>query len=142
MRILALSEANILSFHSMALIAAVGDKGISAQRISNLTNCSRNHLFKVLESLVRAKLIYSTRGPRGGYFLNKPANKIRLIEVFEVLNGKVNEDDICIGRNRQEESFIFFQSICHELTQKFLTYLKETKISDLEPKAHLMFEKE
>jgi Rrf2 family protein len=138
MKILALSEANILSFHSMALIAAAGEKGISAHKISDLTDCSRNHLFKVLESLVRAKLLYSTRGPLGGYHLNKPSKDIMLMEVFEALNGKVIETEICIGRNRHEESFIFFDQLCQELTKRFLTYLKETKISDLEPKARFL----
>ncbi|MDD4149789.1 MAG: Rrf2 family transcriptional regulator [Bacteroidales bacterium] len=135
MKILALSEANILSFHSIALIAAAGENGINAQKISTLTNCSRNHLFKVLESLVRADLIYSTRGPHGGYFLNKPAETIFLLDVFEALNGKVDEDAICIGRNRNEKSFIFFEQLCEKLTTKFLTYLKNTKISDLEDHA-------
>ena len=135
MKILALSEANILSFHSIALIAAAGENGINASKISTLTNCSRNHLFKVLESLVKANLIYSTRGPRGGYFLNKPADTIYLLDVFEALNGKVNEDEICIGRNRKEASFIFFEQLCEKLTTKFLTYLKNTKVSDLEDHA-------
>lgn len=135
MKILALSEANILSFHSMALIAAAGKDGLNAQKISTLTNCSRNHLFKVLESLVRADLIYSTRGPLGGYFLKKPSDTIFLLDVFEALNGKVDEDEICIGRNRNEKSFIFFEQLCEKLTTKFLTYLKTTKISDLEEHA-------
>ncbi|MDD2386320.1 MAG: Rrf2 family transcriptional regulator [Bacteroidales bacterium] len=135
MKILALSEANILSFHSIALIAAAEEKGINALKISELTNCSRNHLFKVLESLVKAGLIYSTRGPRGGYFLNKPADTIYLLDVFEALNGKVDENEICIGRNRNEKSFIFFEQLCQELTNKFLNYLKNTKIADLKDHA-------
>ncbi len=135
MKILALSEANILSFHGMALIAAAGENGINAQKISDLTNCSRNHLFKVLESLVKADLIYSTRGPRGGYFLKRPADTIYLLDVFEALNGKVDEDEICIGRNRNEKSFIFFEQLCQELTGKFLSYLKATKISDFKDHA-------
>jgi len=138
MKILALSEANILSFHSMALIAAAGEGGISAQKISELTNCSRNHLFKVLENLVRANLVYSTIGPLGGYHLKRPAKDIVLVEVFEALNGKVDEENICVGINRHEESFIFFQQLCQELTARYLTYLKSTKISDLEPKARFL----
>ncbi len=141
MRILALSEANILSFHSMAIIASAGEKGISAQKISDLTNCSRNHLFKVLETLVKAKIIFSTRGPLGGYHLNKPADEIYLVEVFEALNGKIDDNDICIGRNRHEESFIFFQELCQELTTKYLKYMRKTKISDLEPRAKFLLKK-
>ncbi len=138
MKILALSEANILSFHSIALIAASEGQGICANKIAKLTKCSRNHLFKVLETMIKAKLIYSTRGPLGGYFLNKPATKIKLIEVFEALNGKIDEDNICVGRNRHEATFGFFQNMCHDLTTRFIKYLKETNVSDLAIKAKII----
>lgn len=139
MRILALSEANILSFHSIALIAAAGENGISAQRIAELTNCSKNHLFKVLELLVKSNIIFSTRGPKGGYHMKASADEITLLIIFEVLNGKVDINDLCVGKNRDEKSFVFFQKMCHDLSLKYIDYLEKTKISDLIPKVkHLL----
>jgi Rrf2 family protein len=137
MKILALSEANILSIHSMAMIAASGDKGLSAQKIAQSTNSSRHHLFKVLETLAKSGLIYSTRGPAGGYHLNKPADTIYLIDIYESLNGKIDENSLCFGKANSELSFAIFENLCKELSYKFLNYLKTTKLSDIKDRAKI-----
>jgi Rrf2 family protein len=137
MKILALSEANILSYHSMAMIAASGDKGLSAQKIAQSTNSSRHHLFKVLETLAKSGLIYSTRGPAGGYHLNKPADAIYLLDIYESLNGKIDENNLCFGKANSELSFVIFENLCKELSYKFLNYLKTTKLSDIKDNAKI-----
>jgi Rrf2 family protein len=137
MKILALSEANILSIHSMAMIAAAGEEGLSAQKIAQSTNSSRHHLFKVLEILAKSGLIYSTRGPAGGYHLNKPADTIYLLDIYESLNGKIDENNLCFGKANSELSFVIFENLCKELSYKFLNYLKSTKLSDIKDKAKI-----
>lgn len=137
MKVLALSEANILSIHSMAMIAAAGIDGINAHKIAEFTNASRHHLFKVLETLARSGLIYSTRGPTGGYYLNKPADSIYLLDIYESLNGKVDETDICFSKNKNELSFSIFDNLCLELSMKFINYLKTTKLSDIKDHANI-----
>lgn len=141
MRILALSEANILSIHSMAIIAASGEDGVSVQNISKYTNCSRHHLFKVMETLAKSGLVYSTRGPAGGFHLNKAADQIYLLEIYEALNGKIDETNICVSKNKSELSFVFFEKLCFELSTRFINYLKSTKLSDIKDKAGFMINK-
>ncbi len=138
MRILALSEANILSIHSMAIIAASGKAGVSVQNIAKYTNCSRHHLFKVLETLAKSGLVYSTRGPAGGFHLKKNAEEIILLDIYEALNGKVDMNNICLSKNNSELSFIFFDRLCLELSTKFINYLKNTKLSDIQDRADFM----
>lgn len=137
MKILALSEANILSIHSMAMIAAAGEDGLSAQKIAQSTNSSKHHLFKVLDTLAKSGLIYSTRGPAGGYHLNKPADTIYLLEIYESLNGKIDENNLCFGKAKSELSFVIFENLCKELSYKFLNYLKTTKLSDIKDHAKI-----
>jgi Rrf2 family protein len=137
MKIIALSEANILSIHSMAMIAAAGDEGLSAQKMAQSTNSSRHHLFKVLDTLAKSGLIYSTRGPAGGYHLNKPADTIYLLEIYESLNGKIDENNLCFGKANSELSFVIFENLCKELSYKFLNYLKTTKLSDIKDHAKI-----
>ena len=141
MNILALSEANILSFHSMALIAAADEKGISAKKISELTKCSRNHLFKVLEILIRAGVIYSTRGPNGGYYMKKPAEEVVLLDIYEALSGKINYDDLLVTKSQKTDTKLFFDKICYDLSIKYIDYMKNTKISDLGIKAEFLLRK-
>lgn len=137
MRVLALNEGNILSFHSLAIIAKTGDKGISAHKLSDLTNCSRHHLFKILETLGRAGFIYSTRGPLGGYCLKKPADEIYLIDVFEAISGKIDYDDICEIEKKDPIHRLIYDNMCKELSQKFIDYLAKTTVADLQDKVKL-----
>jgi Rrf2 family protein len=46
-------------------------------------------LTQVLQALVNGKIIISTRGPRGGYLLAKPANQTTLLEVVNILQGPI-----------------------------------------------------
>ena len=138
MRILALSEANILSIHSMAIIAAAGKDGISANKIAELTSCSKHHLFKVLDTLAKSGFIYSTRGPAGGYHLKKNAEDILLIQLFESLNGQVNEDELCYGKDRGSLNNLLFDNLCSDLSLRFINYMRNTKLSDIMHRANFM----
>lgn len=46
-------------------------------------------LTQILQTLVNGKIILSTRGRSGGYVLAKPANKMTLLEVINLLQGPV-----------------------------------------------------
>lgn len=45
------------------------------------------YLLKILQQLVRANVLYSKRGPRGGFSLAKPANKITVLQIIEAVDG-------------------------------------------------------
>ena len=47
------------------------------------------YLEQIVTPLIAAKLINSTRGPRGGIKLAKPARQIKLSEVIRVLEGPI-----------------------------------------------------
>lgn len=136
MRIIGLSDANILAIHSIALIAASGDSGISVHRIAEITKCSQHHLTKVVDLLSKEGMIYATRGPAGGFHLSRPANQTYLIEIYEAISGKVDESNISLRHTNSKIRLDFFENVCNELSQKFLDYLKSTKLSDLQEKAY------
>jgi Rrf2 family protein len=46
-------------------------------------------LAKILKTLVKAKLVRSTRGARGGYSLAKPASVVSFLDVIEAVEGPV-----------------------------------------------------
>ena len=45
-------------------------------------------LGKILQVLVRHQLLASTKGPRGGFYLNRPAMDIPVMEIIEIIDGK------------------------------------------------------
>jgi Rrf2 family protein len=46
-------------------------------------------LAKILKTLVKAKLVRSTRGAHGGYNLGRPASSISFLDVIEAVEGPV-----------------------------------------------------
>ena len=45
------------------------------------------YLLKILQQLVKANVLLSKRGPRGGFSLARPAKKITLLQVIEAVDG-------------------------------------------------------
>lgn len=62
-------------------------KNIELTRISESQDIPKHFLSKVLQLLVRAKLLVSMKGPTGGFRLGRPADKITLIQIIEAIDG-------------------------------------------------------
>ena len=78
-------------------LLAVGYMGKNADRkiilssaISKEYNIPLEYLLKILQQLVRANILRSKRGPRGGFSLVKPVSKINMMEVIEAIDGPMN----------------------------------------------------
>ncbi|HDS85378.1 MAG TPA: Rrf2 family transcriptional regulator [Phycisphaerales bacterium] len=63
------------------------DGAVLAARISKEYNIPLEYLLKILQQLVRANVLRSKRGPRGGFFLARPAEEITLLEIIEAVDG-------------------------------------------------------
>ena len=57
----------------------------SADRLAETTQVPRRYLHKVLQSLVRAKLVRSQSGPGGGYALAASADEITILDVVNAV---------------------------------------------------------
>jgi len=64
-----------------------GDGLVPAEDISQKYDIPLEYLLKILQQLVRADVLRSKRGPRGGFSLAKATNKISLLEVIEAADG-------------------------------------------------------
>lgn len=64
-----------------------GDGVVLSQDISNRYDIPLEYLLKILQQLVRANVLRSKRGPRGGFSLAKTTNKITMLEVIEAVDG-------------------------------------------------------
>lgn len=63
---------------------------ILSQSISKEYDIPLEYLLKILQQLVRANVLHSKRGPRGGFNLAKPAKKITMLEIIEAVEGPMN----------------------------------------------------
>ncbi len=60
---------------------------VLSQTISKEYNIPLEYLLKILQQLVRANILRSKRGPRGGFLLAKPTSKITMLEIVEAVDG-------------------------------------------------------
>jgi len=83
------SEAFVLGLHASSLIADKKGEKVSVSYIADELKGSLAHLQKVLQRLVKAGVVQSTRGPKGGYVLAQEPGDIRLLDIYEAIDGKM-----------------------------------------------------
>lgn len=93
-----MSEAAALALHAAALLASSPRRPLAARKIARALDASQAHLSKVLQRLAKAGLVTSTRGPAGGFALDRPAGRITLLEVYEAIEGPLGAPDCLFGR--------------------------------------------
>jgi Rrf2 family transcriptional regulator, iron-sulfur cluster assembly transcription factor len=79
-------------------IAAGAEHGpVRVDEIAGVIGCPRNYLSKILHSLVRAGILRSERGPKGGFQLSSPPEKVTLAQVIAPFE-RVGQTRCVLGR--------------------------------------------
>jgi Rrf2 family transcriptional regulator, iron-sulfur cluster assembly transcription factor len=66
---------------------STNERNVDLSEIAEEKKIPKHFLSKILQLLVKHKLLLSMRGPSGGFKLSKPADQISLIEIVEVIDG-------------------------------------------------------
>ena len=129
-KFISISEAASLAIHSMGLIAA-GENKLNVNQIAEITGSSRNHIAKVLQTLVKYGYLVSNRGPRGGFWLKKPADQINLFEIYELMEGVIDRNHCGLHSSPCPFSECVFGGMTRRFTHDFIEYLQNKKLSDI-----------
>ncbi len=123
--VIQISEATSIALHSMVLIARAGGTNVTVKEIVFATGFSHAHSSKVLQQLVRAGLLCSTRGPKGGFLLSRPAAEIALLAIWEAMEGPLDIYTCVVGRNPQACPFdsCILGEFPRRLSEQFRGYL-------------------
>jgi Rrf2 family transcriptional regulator, iron-sulfur cluster assembly transcription factor len=73
------------------------DNRIGIKKISKDLNISSPFLGKILQNLVKQKLLVSTKGPNGGFSLSKPPEGISLWDIVTNVDGEEYFTNCLIG---------------------------------------------
>lgn len=73
----------------LAQLAASDAGWTTAGQVADATHLAQPTVSKLLKSLVRARLVVSSRGVQGGYALARPAADISAAEILDALEGPV-----------------------------------------------------
>ncbi len=106
------------------------DQKIGIRKISEDLNIPAPFLGKILQILSKNKVLFSTKGPNGGFSLGKNADDISLLEIVKVIDGLDFFSNCLIGMkvcsgNKKDEKLCPFHDkldpIRDELFEQFNT---------------------
>lgn len=73
------------------------EKKVGIREIAGELDIPSPFLGKILQVLVKHQLLGSTKGPRGGFYMEKPSMDIPLMEIIDIIEGKDIFND-CVVR--------------------------------------------
>jgi len=129
-QLLNISEASSIAIHCFGMLVKKGEPMTIAE-MSSLTSFSKNHMAKVLQTLTKHNYLGSTRGPKGGFYLNKKPSEITFLEIFELIEGKIEhlpcgvEDETC------PFEVCIYGDAFYRLTQEFKNFYQNRTMNDL-----------
>ncbi|UCD60376.1 MAG: Rrf2 family transcriptional regulator [Flavobacteriaceae bacterium] len=103
-----------------------------AKDISEKISVPKAYMAKLLQGLAKREIISSTKGPKGGFYIN-PSNKNRTImEIIEVIDGKKKMESCMMGlKDCNEHKPCPIHSIINPSRSKMIALLESKTINDL-----------
>jgi len=87
---------------AMQYMASHPEDLYTAKYLSNELHLSYDFLAKTMQKLIKADLVDSQQGTKGGYFLARPASEIKLMDIIETLDGRPELVD-CVSNNPDKD---------------------------------------
>lgn len=119
--------------HAVCRLAVLAPDGYARiQEICRNSDLPPLFVTKILRDLVRAGILRSAKGRHGGFGLARPADKLRLLDIVEVIDGLQSHRQCIVGLARcddrqpcpQHDSF-------KPIRQRIISYLTETTVQQM-----------
>lgn len=125
------TEAGALALHAAAFLAAQADRTCSAVDMARALQVSQAHLVKVLQRLCRAGLLHPIRGPHGGYRLAHPPRDIRLLAVFEAIEGPLTPLPCLFKNHSCRRTACILGNVLTTINHQVRDYFAQTTLAEL-----------
>ena len=73
------------------------EQNIGIKKISKELDLPAPFLGKILQNIVKNGMLHSTKGPHGGFILNKDPYKISMYDIVEIIDGEAVFEDCFLG---------------------------------------------
>ena len=128
---LKISEAASLALHTMVFLAGDAEPQRSAGSLARVLGVSEAHLAKVLQRLVKAGLLISVRGPKGGFRLAGRPEDITLLTVFEAIDGRLRPDECLMHERTCGQVGCLFGDLLGDMNRQVREYLGGRNLEDV-----------
>ena len=104
---------------------------VLAARVSKEYNIPLEYLLKILQQLVRANVLRSKRGPRGGFFLARDAENISLLEIIEAVDGPMFSHLQLAEQTNNVPFSLKMEKVCKDVTEQVRAIFGRAKLSEM-----------
>ena len=106
-------------------------KIILSQTIAKEYDIPLEYLLKILQQLVRANVLRSKRGPRGGFSMAQPARKITMLQIIEAVDGPMVSRLNLAEQAGKEKFSIKAEKTYEKAIAQSKSVFQKAKLSDL-----------
>ena len=104
---------------------------VLAARVSREYNIPLEYLLKILQQLVRANVLRSKRGPRGGFFLARDAEGISLLEIIEAVDGPMFSHLQLAEQTNNAPFSLKMEKVCNDATEQVRAIFGRAMLSEI-----------
>lgn len=131
-----MTRAASYAIHALSFMASQKqqNKPVASHHVAQARRIPERFLLKVLKPLVSARILYSIKGPNGGYRLARTPNEISLLEVVEAVDGPIRGQS---PFSREENNGALnkrLDTICNQAAEIVRKQLQRIKVSELASK--------
>lgn len=127
-------EAASIGIHACILMAKNPETPLSAREISEIFEVSFDHTVRVLHRLRQGGILKSIRGPSGGFLLTESPQKITILKIYEVLEGKLEKRHCLFMNAKCKGKCPLFGELTHAIDEMSGEFFRKTTLSDLAQK--------
>jgi len=106
-------------------------KIILSQSIAKEYDIPLEYLLKILQQLVRANVLRSKRGPRGGFSLAKSPKKITMLQIVEAVDGPMVSQLNLAEQTHGEKFSVKAEQAYEKAIAQARSVFEKAKLSDL-----------
>ena len=126
-----ISEAGSIALHAMVMLSHNPGHLVRIKEIADSFSFSEAHLAKVLGRLVKSGLIDATRGPAGGYKLALAPEDISVVDIYEAIEGKLQQNKCMFNISVCDGSICSLGGYFTKVAGQVEDTLSKTKLSDI-----------
>lgn len=131
------SRTTEYAFRVMAYIASRDSSlPLRAKDLATEVNVPVSYTSKILSRMSSAGLLQGAKGHGGGFVLSRPINRIRFLDIFEAIEGKLEARRCVFGLKRcSNVSPCILHFRWSQLNEAFQKWARETSLADVKADA-------
>lgn len=129
--VLRVSEATSLAVHAAVILAQAEGSPRTVVEMAEALGASQAHLAKVMQRLAHAGVVAATRGPHGGFLLERPPDEVTLLHLYETIEGPLTCTTCLLGKPACAGGQCALGNLMHALNEQVRDFFSTTTLADM-----------